>query len=134
MHRLCFANSGHNKSDNGLSTALRTNSSVLHHTLALYAAASRAQTVSAFKGVLIQKRGGGLFRKKENISCVCVLFSDGCQWSARFNENLRGFLPLHRFLLSMKRVWDFLLVNIPREKKDSRERFIKKFSSLLFEK
>jgi len=101
MHRLCFANSGHNKSDNGLSSALRTNSSVLPHTRSL-SAASRAQTVFAFKGVLIQKRGGGLFHKKENISCV--LFSDGCQWSARFNENLLGFLPLHRFLFSMKRV------------------------------
>lgn len=46
MHRLCFANSGHNKSDNGLSSVARTNSSVSPHTLNpfLGGVSSRAQT------------------------------------------------------------------------------------------
>lgn len=71
MHRLCFANSGHNKSDNGLSSAARTNSSVLPHTLpSLFTCPDERALFQG--GFNTETRGRFVSREKENI----LLFSD----------------------------------------------------------
>jgi hypothetical protein len=73
MHRLCFANSGHNKSDNGLSSALRTNSSVLPHILALALCCFTCPDGVRFQGGFnTETRGWFVSQKGKHFVCVVL--------------------------------------------------------------